>query len=145
MPTTRPGGFTLIELMIVVAILAILMAIAIPAYQDYTVRAQVSEGVSLAEAAKTAIWDHWANNGVLPDDNAAAGLTAAEDIRGEYVEEVRIVQGDIVVTFGTGRENASISGRTFILSPSGNANAASMRWECDGGTVPGRYRPSRCR
>ncbi|MBU6200310.1 MAG: prepilin-type N-terminal cleavage/methylation domain-containing protein, partial [Xanthomonadaceae bacterium] len=69
-----PAGFTLIELMIVVAIIAILAAIALPAYQDYTIRAQVSEGAILADAAKDGVWGFVASNGRMPSDNASAGI-----------------------------------------------------------------------
>src|SRR5690625_459773 len=93
-------GFTLIELMIVVAILAILMAIAIPAYQDYTIRAQVTEGMNLAGGAKSAIWDYWSNNGKFPNGNADAGLPSADEITGEYVSKVDIDEdGKITIIF----------------------------------------------
>ncbi len=78
-------GFTLIELMIVVAIIGILAAIAIPAYQDYTIRAQVSEGMTLAAAAKTAISESFSDKGVAPATRAAAGMTALADTSGNYV------------------------------------------------------------
>jgi len=143
--TYRNKGFTLIELMIVVAILAILMAIAIPAYQDYTIRSQVSEGMSLAQGAKVAVWDRWANNGALPVDNPDAGLPSPGSIRGEYVSEVRVNNGQIQVTFGAPGANANIAGDTLILVPAGTATSSSMNWTCDTGTLASRYLPSRCR
>jgi type IV pilus assembly protein PilA len=138
-------GFTLIELMIVVAILAILMAIAIPAYQDYTIRSQVSEGISLAQGAKVAVWDRWANDGSLPTDNADAGLPAPGSIQGEYVSEVRVDGGEIRVTFSAPGANAAIAGSTLVLVPSGAATGSSMNWSCNTGTIDNRYVPTRCR
>ncbi|TQE96690.1 MAG: prepilin-type N-terminal cleavage/methylation domain-containing protein [Spiribacter salinus] len=145
MPERPHRGFTLIELMIVVAILAILMALAVPAYQDYTIRAQVSEGMSLAEGAKAAVWDHWSNEGSFPADNDAAGLEDPANIQGEYVSELRIDDGEIRITFGTANANAAISGDTLVLSPVGAATDASMNWTCDTGSISGKYLPSRCR
>jgi type IV pilus assembly protein PilA len=138
-------GFTLIELMIVVAILAILMAIAIPAYQDYTIRSQVSEGMSLAQGARAAVWDRWANSGAFPVDNTDAGLPSPGSIQGEYVSEVRVTNGQIQVTFGAPNANANISGDTLILAPVGATSDSSMEWTCDSGTLDSRYLPSRCR
>lgn len=141
----RQRGFTLIELMIVVAILAILMAIAIPAYQDYTIRAQVTEGMNLAGGAKAAVWDYWSDQGAFPADNTEAGMAAPTDISGEYVSEVRIDNGEIRVTFGTANANSAISGETLIITPVGSVTDASMNWECDGGSVSDKYLPTRCR
>src|SRR3569833_925019 len=83
-------GLTLIELMIVVAIIAILAAIALPAYQDYTIRAQVSEGAVLADGAKTAVAEYYTNKGTFPSSNARAGLAAATSISGKYVSQVAV-------------------------------------------------------
>ena len=86
-------GFTLIELMIVVAIIAILAAIAIPAYQNYLIRAQVSEGISLSTGAKAAVWDFTANTGRLPGSNLSAGLANSASISGKYVSSVDVTNG----------------------------------------------------
>ena len=86
----KQQGFTLIELMIVVAIIGILAAIAIPAYQDYTIRAQVSEGLNLSAGAKAAISEYFMDTGVLPTTNASAGLEASGNIRGNYVTSVAV-------------------------------------------------------
>lgn len=94
-------GFTLIELMIVVAIIGILAAIAIPAYQDYTIRAQVSEGLSLAAAAKTAIAETFLNRGVAPANREDAGMSATlTDTSGKYVQSVDVDNGTITVVYG---------------------------------------------
>src|SRR6201991_436803 len=90
---TVQKGFTLIELMIVVAIIAILAAIAIPAYQDYTIRSQVSEGLSLADGAKTAVAEYYTNKGTYPGTNGSAGLAAAASIGGNYVAQVGLATG----------------------------------------------------
>ena len=102
-------GFTLIELMIVVAIIGILAAIAIPAYQDYTIRSQVSEGMSLAAAAKSAVAESFLNNGEAPADRTAAGMTAtATDTSGKYVLSVGVANGTITITYGN-EANAQIT------------------------------------
>src|SRR5512147_955029 len=99
--TKLQKGFTLIELMIVVAIIGILAAIAIPAYQDYTIRAQVTEGLNLAGAAKAAVAESFSNSGVAPATRTAAGMTtAATDTAGKYVTQVAITNGRIDVTYG---------------------------------------------
>lgn len=145
-PSHLQRGFTLIELMIVVAILAILMAIALPAYQDYTIRAQVTEGMNLADGARTAIWDYWSSHGLFPADNDDAGLPDPEDIAGQYVSRVEInTDGEITVEFSGPGANVAIAGTTLVLKALGQVQDASMDWSCDDGDLPSKYRPARCR
>lgn len=135
-------GFTLIELMIVVAIIGILAAVAIPAYQDYTIRAQVTEGLSLATGAKAAVWDFMSTRGNTPTNNTSAGLSAPGSISGNYVSSVTVTNGLIQVVFGNDA-NLKIHTQTIELSPTDAGG--SITWTCVGGTVPGKYRPSSCR
>jgi|SRR5690606_24740332 len=132
-------GFTLIELMIVVAIIGILAAIALPAYQDYTKRSHVSEGLSLAAGARTAVTEYYSSNGEWPTDNAAAGITSAASITGNAVTQVSVNTSQITVTFNTKVE----SNATLILE--GDATDGSVKWSCTGGTLNSKYRPANCR
>ncbi|HGO7965813.1 TPA: pilin, partial [Neisseria meningitidis] len=90
---TLQKGFTLIELMIVIAIVGILAAVALPAYQDYTARAQVSEAILLAEGQKSAVTEYYLNHGEWPANNSSAGVAPASDIKGKYVEKVEVAKG----------------------------------------------------
>ncbi len=141
-------GFTLIELMIVVAIIAILAAIAIPAYQDYLVRTQVSEGTVLADGAKTAVAEFYSNPGRYPPVNASAGLAQAVSINGQYVSQVDMVAGVITASYGGPKANKAISNpvATLVLSPI--THAGSVEWHCKAGVanpVPSKYLPTSCR
>jgi type IV pilus assembly protein PilA len=128
-------GFTLIELMIVVAIIGILAAIAIPAYQDYTIRSQVSEGLTLAAAAKAAVSESFAQTGTAPANRIAAGLGATDtpaDTQGNYVSGVAVVNGVITITYsntGTQRANRLINGNTLVLVPYTSVDG-SVSWKC---------------
>lgn len=140
-------GFTLIELMIVIAIIGILAAIAIPAYQDYTIRAQVSEGLSLADGSKTALVEFYNNYGKFPPSNVSAGLATAASIKGNYVTSVNVgtTAGQIIVAFGGPKANTAIpTGAQVILSAT--TAAGSVKFTCKkGGTMNPKYLPSSCR
>jgi len=131
---TLQKGFTLIELMIVVAIIGILAAIAIPAYQDYTIRAQVTEGLNLASELKTAIGDFNSNRGRVPPNNTSAGSSIAASITGNYVTGVGSANGAITITYGN-RVNATIAGGTLTLTPYANP-AGGLVWRCNTAPVP---------
>lgn len=137
------NGFTLIELMIVVAIIAVLAAIAIPAYQDYLTRAQVSEGMELATGAKTAVWDFYADSGHLPLANQSAGLPTSTSIKGRYVSSVVVTSGAITVAYNTAKANSRLAGSAIVLSPT--LQAGSIVWVCKGSSMDKRYLPTTCR
>src|SRR5690606_9164476 len=136
-------GFTLIELMIVIAILGILMAIAIPAYQDYTVRAKVSEGMNVSGAAKLAVAETYQTRGTWPTNNGSAGLPNAASINGNNVQSVTVSNGVLSIAF---RDEPKLAGSVLILSPT--FQGGSVAWSCDedaGTTVDPKYLPSSCR
>ncbi len=149
-------GFTLIELMIVVAIIGILAAIAIPAYQDYTIRSQVTEGLSLASAVKTSVAEVYADEGAWPADLAAAGI--ANSPVGKYVLGITVDAGTIVIEYGD-QANANITNDTLSLKPYLSANN-DVVWACGNKAAPAgltdtsgavatsldeKYMPSNCR
>ena len=142
----KQQGFTLIELMIVVAIIGILAAIAIPAYQDYTIRAQVSEGLNLSGGAKAAVTEYTMDTGRFPTDNNLAGISAMGDISGKYVTQVQVTNtatsGIITVTYG-GDAHALLAGNTLTLT--GTTNAGSVEWACAGGGIADKHLPAACR
>jgi type IV pilus assembly protein PilA len=119
-------GFTLIELMIVVAIIGILAAIAIPAYQDYTIRSQVTEGLNLASAVKAGVAETFAQTGEWPDDLTAAGGT--EPPSGKYVSGIEVDNGTINITFGNDA-NTNIEGDILSIRPVVSPNN-DIVWLC---------------
>jgi type IV pilus assembly protein PilA len=136
-------GFTLIELMIVVAIIAILAAIAIPAYQDYLIRAQVTEGLSLSTGAKAAVWDFVGNTGTFPKNNESAGLVSSTSISGRYVSSVDVTGGAITVAYNSPATNQALKQGKLVLSPV--SNGGSISWACKGLALEPRYLPTTCR
>ena len=139
-------GFTLIELMIVVAIIGILAAIAIPAYQDYTIRAQVTEGLNLASDLKAGIGELYADRGRGSDINSGnLGIPAASYKSGKYVTQIEVEDGTIEITYGNSA-NSKINGGILTLVPSVNDNL-DVIWTCGGTgtTLPEKYLPASCR
>jgi type IV pilus assembly protein PilA len=157
---TMQKGFTLIELMIVVAIIGILAAIAIPAYQNYTIRAQVTEGITLADTYKTAIAEFYQNLGIWPTgatvaggpvDIAMPGLTT-----GKYTTGITVLNGVVTVAYGGAQANAKLAGKALTIQPGIDTNN-DVIWVCGtaanpgvilagvaGTTVPNQYLPSSC-
>ena len=132
---TLQKGFTLIELMIVVAIIGILAAIAIPAYQDYTIRAQVSEGMTLAAAAKAAVAETFLNTGEAPANRTIAGMSAnATDTSGKYVASVLVTNGTITIAYGN-EVNSIIDAETVSLTPYETLDQ-SIVWRCGYAIAP---------
>ena len=140
----KQQGFTLIELMIVVAIIGILAAIAIPAYQDYTIRAQVSEGLNLSGGAKAAVTEYFQDRGTMPTSNTMAGLAANTEIAGKYVTQVDVGAGGLItVTYGN-EAHTTIATNSITLTPS-TAAAGSVQWDCAGAGIADKHLPAACR
>jgi type IV pilus assembly protein PilA len=142
----KQQGFTLIELMIVVAIIGILAAIAIPAYQDYTIRAQVSEGLNLSGGAKAAVTEYFQDRGEMPSGNAQAGLAASAAIQGKYVSSVGVGAGDGIITVTYGKEAHQVIDGQTLLMQADTTSAGSVQWDCaTGGVIAAKHLPAACR
>ncbi|HGO9244615.1 TPA: pilin [Neisseria meningitidis] len=125
---TLQKGFTLIELMIVIAIVGILAAVALPAYQDYTARAQVSEAILLAEGQKSAVTEYYLNHGIWPGDNSSAGVATSSEIKGKYVQSVEVKNGVITATMLSSGVNNEIKGKKLSLWAT--RQDGSVKWFC---------------
>ena len=136
------NGFTLIELMIVVAIIGTLAALAIPAYQNYVIRAQVSEGLNLTGPFKNGVTAYHEQFGAFPTDNAAAALPPAASFSGNYVAGISVNGAVISILYGN-RANALITGRTVMVTAI--SNGGSVSWSCASGAIPATLLPSTCR
>ncbi|HFB8817135.1 TPA: pilin [Neisseria gonorrhoeae] len=125
---TLQKGFTLIELMIVIAIVGILAAVALPAYQDYTARAQVSEAILLAEGQKSAVTEYYLNHGEWPKDNDKAGVASSSSIKGKYVKEVKVENGVVTATMKSDGVNKEIKDKRLSLWA--KRENGSVKWFC---------------
>ncbi|HEZ5326686.1 TPA: pilin [Neisseria meningitidis] len=125
---TLQKGFTLIELMIVIAIVGILAAVALPAYQDYTARAQVSEAILLAEGQKSAVTEYYLNHGIWPGGNSDAGVASSSTIKGKYVQKVEVNNGVITAEMKSSGVNKEIQGKKLSLWA--KRQNGSVKWFC---------------
>ncbi|ENS7866913.1 prepilin-type N-terminal cleavage/methylation domain-containing protein, partial [Neisseria gonorrhoeae] len=126
---TLQKGFTLIELMIVIAIVGILAAVALPAYQDYTARAQVSEAILLAEGQKSAVTEYYLNHGKWPENNTSAGVASPpSDIKGKYVQKVEVAKGVVTATMKSDGVNKEIKNKKLSLWA--RRQDGSVKWFC---------------
>ncbi len=160
---TLQKGFTLIELMIVIAIVGILAAVALPAYQDYTARAQVSEAILLAEGQKSAVTEYYLNHGKWPENNDSAGVASASTIKGKYVEKVEVANGVVTAQMNPSGVNNEIKGKKLSLwakrengsvkwfcgqpvkRESNNADADDVTDDTNGTKIDTKHLPSTCR
>ncbi|HFA0613753.1 TPA: pilin, partial [Neisseria gonorrhoeae] len=125
---TLQKGFTLIELMIVIAIVGILAAVALPAYQDYTARAQVSEAILLAEGQKSAVTEYYLNHGKWPANNGDAGVASSDKIKGKYVQKVEVNNGVVTAEMKPSGVNKEIQGKRLSLWA--KREDGSVKWFC---------------
>ena len=135
-------GFTLIELMIVVAVIGILASMAIPAYQDYTIRAQIAEGITLSGGARTALMDYFIDRGDWPNNNVKAGLANQNDIKGKYVKSVKVKDNEIEIMFGYDAHQIIFNRKITMTA---QESYGVFRWVCaSSGAIPDRHLPRAC-
>jgi Tfp pilus assembly major pilin PilA len=143
----RTGGTSSVIVILLplamIFIVGILAAIAIPAYQDFTIRAQVSEGLNLSGAAKAAVTDRFQSTGELAANNEIAGLLPANRLTGKYVSSVAVDAGNVVITYGN-QANALIDGQTIVLTPEIQPNNL-LNWACSSQSIRPAYLPAACR
>ncbi len=140
---TKQQGFTLIELLVVTSVIGILASIAIPSYQDYTIRAQISEGLVLSAGAKLALAEHYVMSGDWPNNNVKAGLANQNNITGKYVKSVRVKDNVIIFMYGNDA-NKVISNKKVNLTAI--FDLGIVRWSCaSAGVIEDRHLPSACR
>jgi type IV pilus assembly protein PilA len=139
-------GFTLIELMIVVAIIGILAAVALPAYQDYTARSQLSEPIVLSDGVKNAITEYWTNNGSFGTNNSSVGLPAAASISGKYTAKVGITaSGVIEATMKSQSVAKGLASEVLVFSAITSAGSISWRCKAKATTLAQKFLPTACR
>jgi len=141
--TSNAAGIAVAVVFFGIIIVGVLAAIAIPAYQDYTIRAQVSEGLNLSAGAKAAVTEYYQDTGRLPADNDDAGLVEPGAITGNYVSSVEVIDGEIVVTYGNAAHSALV-GSSLVMSPDSNATG-QVAWVCQSFTIADKHLPAACR
>lgn len=142
MPSHKQEAFTLVEIMIVIAIVGILSMIAIPAYKDFTIRSKVSEGLSLAAGAKNSVTEYYQTQGSWPMNNSSAGMPTPDSIKGKFVQSVNVQGNKIIVTFA---QNAGegLSGRDLIMTAIDHSG--SISWNCQAEQIENKFLPPTCR
>ena len=143
----RQAGFSLVELMIVVAIIGILAAVAVPAYTNYTTRSKVASALALASGMKTAITDFQNANGNFPANNGDINFGAANTINNAYVASVGVGAGGVItITFGAagGAIPAALGARTITLTPAAAAGTGIITWACASAAIPVNLSPQGC-
>jgi type IV pilus assembly protein PilA len=143
----RIGGTSSVALVVIpfilVFVLGILAAIAIPAYQDYTIRAQVSEGLNLSGYPKAAVTEYFGDVGEYPENNQAAGLAPASELSGKYVASIAIIDGDVLITYG-GQANQVLDGKTLVMHPALQGDGV-IDWSCRSESIAPKHLPAACR